>query len=121
MGNWKVGTRIAAGFTAVIFIAAMLGFYASLQLGLIDTKAHRVAEDSLPGIYVIGQIRSDTLQNFNLLLEHVASNERIEMTRIETDIKAQRESIGGLYNSYEKTITTEKDRELFQALKSARV
>ena len=54
--DWKIGTRIAAGFATVNLIAVALGLFAYSQLGVIDTSAKRIIEDSLPGLYFIGKI-----------------------------------------------------------------
>ena len=53
MNNWKIGTRIAAGFAAVIVIAMMLGLFAYVKVGGIETNAREVANRALPMVYLV--------------------------------------------------------------------
>ena len=118
--DWKIGTRIAAGFATVNLIAVALGLFAYSQLGVIDTSAKRITEDSLPGLYSIGQLKSATLQrqlNFQLILN---APDAAETTRIQGET-AQLQTVNNeIIASYEKTIHLDHDRQLFAAMKAAR-
>ena len=48
MNNWKIGTRIAAGFAVVIVIAATLGIFAYARVGSIEGSSNRSHQESLP-------------------------------------------------------------------------
>ncbi len=118
--NWKIGTRIAGGFAAVTLIAAALGLFAYAQLGIIDASAKRITEDSLPGVYYIGQLKSGTLQRFSNLQSILSSSDPEVISRLEAENLQLQSQIGDVIASYEKTIHLERDRQLFEAMKAAR-
>ena len=50
MKTWKIGTRIAMGFGAVILIAILLGVFAYIQLGSVNKSITVLTGDGLPGL-----------------------------------------------------------------------
>lgn len=120
MNNWKIGTRIAAGFAAVTLIAVTLGVFAHVQLGIVDASAKRIKEDSLPGVYYTGQIKSGTLQRFINLQGILATSDPAEISRLEAESLRLQGQITEIMATYEKTIHRDRDRQLFAAMKAAR-
>lgn len=120
MNNWTIGTRITAGFGAVILIAMGLGLFAFARLGVVDAGATRIATDSLPGLYLTGQIKSTSQEIYALLLQHAISEDKAEMTRLAGAIKDQSTAMQNYMAEYEKTITVDRDRQLFDNVKTAR-
>jgi methyl-accepting chemotaxis protein len=120
MKNWKIGKRISAGFGAVIIVALGMGIFAYTRVAAIDQSARRIATESLPGSYLAGQIQNNLRQSAVLMFDHVVSTDKSEMARYEADIEDLRSKNANLLNEYEKTITTDKDRELLAAAKDAR-
>ncbi len=120
MRNWKIGTRIAAGFAAVIVIAVMLGVFAYTKVVTIDSSAKRIATDALPSVYLVGQVQNGIRKEFGLVLQHVAANSREEMDRIDAEIRELRALNGSRRADYQKLISSDKERTLFEALLAAR-
>jgi len=121
MKNWKIGTRIAAGFTAVILIALVLGIFAYGQIGRIDRDARDIASNSLPGVYTVGQVQSNMQQIMRLILEHVYSTNHEEMAKLDEEIRATRVSNGELLMRYEREFVSDnKERELLAAFNAIR-
>ena len=120
MKNWKIGTRISAGFAAVIAIAMILGIFAYSQIGTIHRSSTAVTADSLPSIYTIGQIQDNSEAVFNLELQHITSTDKDEMARLETELQEVRTRNTALFAAYEKMLTNDKDRELLGILSAAR-
>lgn len=120
MKNWNIGKRIISGFSVVIAIATILGVVSFVQLKAIEQRSNRIAIDCLPGVYLIGQIQNNVNWTMSLLVQHVVSNDNAEMARLADEIQEIRKSNAGYVSGYEKTITTDKDRELFDAIKAAR-
>ena len=54
MKNWKLGTRIAAGFTAMTLIAVAMGGIAYREMLTIGDKADRITREAIPGLYNLG-------------------------------------------------------------------
>ena len=119
MKNWRIGTRIAAGFTAVIVIAAALGIFAYSQIGIINKNSADISENSLPSVYVIGQIHSNVERIMGLLMAHAQSSDAREMAQIETEIRDVRSKNAESMLKYQKLFSNDKDRELYGQLDSA--
>jgi methyl-accepting chemotaxis protein len=121
MKNWKIGTRIGAGFAAVIAVAMALGIFAYSQVGRINASANDVARNSLPSVSVMGKIHSNTNGIMRLILQHAVSNDKQEMASIDAQIAANRTDNGQLMARYEKELfSNDEDRRLFAALTDAR-
>jgi methyl-accepting chemotaxis protein len=120
MKNWKIGTRIAAGFAAVIVIAMMLGLFAYSQIGTINKSSTAVTADALPSVYTIGQIQNNAEAAFRLELQHITSTDKDEMASLETEIQDIRTRNAALCAAYEKGFTNDKDRELYGILIATR-
>ncbi len=120
MNNWKIGTRIAAGFTAITVIVMSLGLFAYTQLGAIDQSAKRITDDSLPGVFFIGQIKSQTIQRYLVLQQLLNASSPRETAQLEAQSLQLQATISELVTNYEKTIHLEKDRQLFELMKAAR-
>ncbi len=50
MKSWKIGTRIAAGFTAVIAIAVALGAFAYARMTSIENSSTQVVGSAVAGL-----------------------------------------------------------------------
>jgi len=121
MKNWKIGTRMAAGFGAIIMTVVGLAGFAYSRIAVIHENASHVAAEALPGLYTIGQLQNNVHHSVALLLQHVTAGEKSEQARLENEIRELRSQNATRLGEYEKTITTDKDRELFGAIKNSRV
>ncbi|HLJ46063.1 MAG TPA: methyl-accepting chemotaxis protein [Bryobacteraceae bacterium] len=120
MGNWKIGTRIGAGFAAVIVIAVTLGVFAYTKVRVIESSANRIAANSLPSVYLVGQIQNGIRKEFSLVLQFVAAGSKDEMDRIDAEIRELRVLNGSRRGEYQKLLATDKERSLFDMLLAAR-
>jgi methyl-accepting chemotaxis protein len=120
MKNWKIGTRITAGFGAVILIGLAHGGLGYARLAAMDKSAKAVTNDSLAGIYLVGQIQRNVPLSLSLLLEHLASTSKEEKAQLEAKINEVKARNGKLVADYEPTVFTQKDRDTFDAVKAAR-
>ncbi|WP_321472961.1 methyl-accepting chemotaxis protein [uncultured Paludibaculum sp.] len=120
MKNWKIGTRIGAGFGVVIVIALVLGLFAYMQVDRINGASTEVTAKSLPGVYVIGQIQANTQAAYSLELQYIVSSDKDETARLDSEIQDLRKRITAMYTEYEHRVTEARDRELFDQLEAAR-
>src|SRR5580658_9279728 len=88
MNNWKIGTRISAGFAVVILIAAALGIFAYAKVGSIQRDSTQITANSLPAMYLVGEIRDAVLSQQPILLRHIDSTDKAEMAQLERDSAA---------------------------------
>jgi len=120
MRNWKIGTRIAAGFAAVIGISIALGIFATSRVRSIETSSIGVTGHALPGMYLLGKAQMVAQENYGSLLTIAYSKDPGEVLREEAKLTERRSRNSSVYSDYEKTITTDKGRELFDAMKAQR-
>ncbi|SPE29290.1 Methyl-accepting chemotaxis sensory transducer [Candidatus Sulfopaludibacter sp. SbA3] len=120
MKNWNVGTRIASGFAAVIAIAMALGLFAYSKAGGIEKNSNEMAASSLPGVYLISQVENGILKEFALILQHVGSTDKREMDRLDADMNDLRTRNRSHRDDYQKVMSTDRERALFDALMAAR-
>ncbi len=120
MKNLKIGTRISVGFAAVILIAIGLGSYACLNLMSINRHSEKLAQDSIPGLYRIGQIQNNVGTFFSMLLQHAVSDDKAEMASLESQIRNLQSSNGTVISDYEKNMTDPKEKDLFATMKADR-
>lgn len=120
MNNWKIGTRIAAGFAAVIVVATILGLFAYSRIGDINESSTQITSDALPSLYLVGVIQTNTQAAYSLLLQHTISGDKEEMARVEAEIKDIRVRNGEICARYEKLLSSDKEKELYAKLTAAR-
>jgi methyl-accepting chemotaxis protein len=119
MKNWKIGTRISAGFAVVILIAAALGLFAYAQVSNINTFSVEISGNCLPSVAVIGAIKANVESFFGLILQHAVSTNKDEMAGLGAEIAAGRLRNSSLFSKYETMFTNDKDRQLYAAMQSA--
>ncbi len=120
MNNWKIGTRIGAGFAAVIAIALALGIFAYSRVRSIEQRSSQIAANSLPSVYLVGQIQNGIQKEFALVLQIVAATDANEIEALQSEIRDSRSANGGRRTEYQKLIVSDKQRAVFDALVAAR-
>ena len=120
MKNLSVGKRITGGFLVVVLISVVLGVFASTRLSDIRNKADAITADSLPGVFMIGQVQAIAKDNYSAVLEHVISTDKSEMEQIEARGREAGTRVTKLLEDYQGTIRTKRDRELYDAIVEAR-
>jgi methyl-accepting chemotaxis protein len=120
MNNWKVGTRISAGFAVIILIVVGMGMFAYSQIGRIQKTSADITGNSIPSVALMGQVHSNTEQLMRLVLEHAISNSKEQMASLDAEIRDVRTRNAALLAHYEKDlISNDKDRELLGNLSTA--
>jgi len=120
MKNWKIRTRIIAGFGAVSAIVLTLGIFAYKQVGTMHRTSSDVTSNFLPSVHMAGQIHSNAEAAYRLVLQHAVSADPGEKARIDAEIQNVRNRNSSLAKEYTKMLVNDKDRETFAALTAAR-
>jgi methyl-accepting chemotaxis protein len=120
MNNWKIGTRISAGFGAVIFIAALLGSFAFVKLGTIDANTTQATTEDVPKLFLAGEIENNVQASFSLGLQDATTSDKQEKSALESQIQTLRAGNSEIVAQYEKLVHTEKGRALTEAFKTVR-
>jgi methyl-accepting chemotaxis protein len=124
MFSWTIGRRIAAGFAAITIIAAGLGVFAFTQLRAIHAHSTRITTDSLPGIYVAGQLAEQIQfygnQDATLTLKHLMSPNEDLKKQFEDQVAADAATTASLLSEYQRSLHDDRERDLFAAVMTAR-
>ncbi len=120
MNNWKIQTKMLAGFGVVLTVLLCLGIYTRTQLKQIDLKVHRITDDTLPAGQLIAEYRILTQERKLVLRNHLSATGSRDMSQLEADNRLLLERIGKVIPEFEKTIVDAKSRELFTSLQKER-
>jgi methyl-accepting chemotaxis protein len=74
----------------------------------------------LPEVYLVGQVQNGIQKEFSFVLEHIGSTDKDVMNRVEADMSESRTRNRGYRDAYQKLISTDNDKSLFDALMAAR-
>jgi methyl-accepting chemotaxis protein len=116
MNYLTIGKRIGLAFAAMILIFAALGLMAVTRLAALKSEARRVTEQSVPGLYAIGQIADVASANFSDVLAHIASTNLEDKAKLLKRIQARREANDQYFSNYQATIVQALDRETYARL-----
>ena len=120
MKNWKIGTRIVAGFGAVILVTTILGVFAYSRIGNISQSSAEISSNSMPSMYLMGQMQKNAEQIMRLVLQHILSADKQEMASLDQLIQQNRTQNTEAIAKYEKDlVANDKDRELLREVKTA--
>ncbi|HEV2446512.1 MAG TPA: MCP four helix bundle domain-containing protein, partial [Candidatus Sulfopaludibacter sp.] len=97
-----------------------LGLFAYSQVGGIQKNSAIITSNSLPGVYLLGQVQNGIQKEFALVLQSVYSTDRAEIDRMAGEIKESRTLNAARRETYQKLITSDRQRALFDALMAAR-
>ncbi len=120
MKNWKIGTRITIGFAAVITIAIVLGGFAYQIMGSIQDLAESITSNALPKVRIASLVSRNVQFSYALVLEHSIRSNRQDRAEIASEIQSLRSASTALIEDFQKLLTTDKGRALFEDLTQAR-
>ncbi|MGB6689711.1 MAG: PAS domain S-box protein [Terracidiphilus sp.] len=115
----KAGNFGAFG-AAAILITMALGVLTYRQMRTIKATAIRITGDTMPSIYLSGQLQSITLLRYSLLTDYVDRGDEPEDAQLVGKIDGANAQIDALMSEYESLIDVPEDSRLFNTLKAAR-
>ncbi|QWR76734.1 methyl-accepting chemotaxis protein [Candidatus Magnetomonas plexicatena] len=114
LDNMKIGTKLVGSFLLVAIIAAFIGVFAIINLHKIDNADTLLYEKMTVPLGQLGEI-STSFQRVRInVMELVDAKTKEEMQKPMDTIKQLRESIDKDSAEFEKTIMTDKAREMFK-------
>lgn len=120
MKSWTIRQRILASFTVILALMVVMGGIAYTRLVSIEQEITAIEKDSAPGLYYSTQLMSAWTLNYSLTQEHVLQEDVALLQQVESQLDANQTNLESLVSHYDKTISTAKDRELFEAFKKLR-
>ena len=117
----KIKTRIFNGFGVAALVTTLaLGLLAYTQMRTIKATAIRITGDTMPSIYLSGQLQSITLLRYSLLTDYVDRAGEAENAELVGQIDSDNAQIDAVMREYESLIDVPADARLFATLKAAR-
>jgi len=114
-----VRAKISLGFSAVILLMIALCLYAYIQLHDIEAQAIELRSDSVPGLYLAGRLHATSISTYASVQQLILEQDRSRMRQISAYLEEKSTERLELLKKYEPTISTQKERELYEATKSA--
>jgi methyl-accepting chemotaxis protein len=116
----SLSAKLYWGFGVVLMVATALGSFAYVKLIGIKKEQQLITTDCLPGVYTIGELKSQVISVLLGTNEVIRSTDPAEITN---DLKTMDEIVAKTEQTlveYEKTITRSEDRNFFNTIKSTR-
>ena len=93
LSNFKIATKIGAGFSVIVAMIIALGAIAFSQLGAIAAGEEQIATNNLPSIEMAAQIRSHLNSIRRAEARHVLASDDKAMDAIEAEIAGVRKQL----------------------------
>lgn len=116
----NIGIRLSLGFTAVLLLLAVTAWLAMSNLKSINDGTHRIVDGSYPKVVLaykmLGNVNANARSMRNMLLLNEQSAVEKEQQLILSRRQNQEENIA----NFEKLITSEEEKGIFQTATEAR-
>ena len=120
MNNLKVGIRIALGFGLVVALTIAITVLGFGKVNSIGQRANSVTDSSLPSVYLLGKMQDNMQHTLSLLLLNLASDDVQKKSLFENQLMEARNANQQIAGEYEKLITSDRERALYDEFKSSR-
>jgi methyl-accepting chemotaxis protein len=114
-----IGKKISLACIALVALTIILGVVSILSGRQTTASVQSIASDSIPGMYSLGIVSGLAKEQKVAMLMHIASTDPAQMPGFEATIAESRAKLLAELKAYEKTVTTTRDRELFERVMPA--
>ena len=119
MKNWTVRQRIVLSFSVTVALMFVVGAVAFYFLRSIARETTSIEQDSIAGLFHISRVQAAALSDYALSEQYALRDNKAELDASEAQLRVSRAALDTVLRGYEATIFTTRDRELFDAIKSA--
>ena len=116
MKNWTIGKRLTFGFAGVVLVTLCVSIYAFTRLEAIQNQAAALANDSLPGAILMGQIAALSEREVALVLDHIKTTDDQGERKLDGELRENNEKLSALFKAYQVTVFGAEENERFQRL-----
>jgi methyl-accepting chemotaxis protein WspA len=120
MTKWTIRNRIVGSFGIVLALMIASAGVAYTRLAGIERETKSLRTDSLPGLSYSIAAQDAWSRNFLLLEEYVRQADATLEGKIELKLTSSRQELDKAISNYEPMPTTQEERRLFEAFKSAK-
>ena len=120
MHSWTISRRIVTGFAVLLALTALLGLFALRQIGGLQKDIAEFNSNTLPSVIVLGECSSVIRDSLSAALRFTMADTDGQRNELQQRIVANRADVDRLFGTYEKLITDDEDRRLFEEVKRHR-
>nr|WP_315197354.1 methyl-accepting chemotaxis protein [uncultured Aquabacterium sp.] len=119
LSRMRIGTRLGAGFGFMVVLMLFVGGVGVLQTQRMNANSEDIANNWLPSIEALDQLRASLNHERRVVLRHVLEvDEAGKRAQAEIKQKIEKETLLALIAKYESLISSQTERDLFEAVKS---
>jgi methyl-accepting chemotaxis protein WspA len=119
VNNWTIRRRLMVSFGVILALMLVMGAVAYTALGRIEKGAASAADDSIPGLYSINQLRSNLILNYALTVQYVGQADILAAEKLAERLVANQQAMDESIGSYDETIAAADDKATFALFKDA--
>jgi methyl-accepting chemotaxis protein len=118
LGNFKIGSRLAAGFAAILFLLCTVGALTLWQASHIYKGTLELGDNWLPSVQAAGRIQAyaNTVRRTSLRYLLATSANEKRTNRAEHD--ASQAKLDGAFASFARLVSSPEEKQLFDEIKS---
>ena len=121
MHSWTISRRIVTGFAVLVALTAGLGLFALRQIGGLRKDIGEFNANTLPSVVTLGECSSLIRDNLAAALQFTMADSDTRRAELEKRILANRSEVDRLFANYDKLISDDEDRRLFEEVKRHRM
>ncbi|MYM82747.1 HAMP domain-containing protein [Duganella sp. FT50W] len=118
LSNFKIGTRLTAGFAAVLALTVILGIFSITRLATVNDATKDIATNWLLATRLLGDYRAVIDGIRRAEAQHVMANTDAQFTQWEQRIQESKAKATTAINGYAKTVDTDAERKLLDTIRS---
>lgn len=115
--NLTVGRKLFITFSSIILLILILNGINTWNMNNINGKSNEIADEWLPSVENIGEMRFLMERFVSLELNHITSVQDDKMTEYENEMTQVLKRLGQASEEYEKVITSEAEEKLYKEIK----
>lgn len=118
MKGLSIKNKLIFTFAFLVIVIFSIGMYSIKILKLLNDQKAEIVEYSITGIEYSGNANTMTSDYRILEFEHIIAVSNESMSKIEKSLDEKNQEINSELSKYEKTITTDDDRALYNSVTS---
>ncbi len=114
MKDWKISTRLTAAFGVLLLLLVGLAVAAFSQLSAIEAALLDIADNWLPSVKVVNQVKTQAISTRVLIARHVLNTDDAAIAALDQQIVASRAKQDELRKQYEPLISSPEEKRVYE-------
>ena len=113
--NLRIGTKLLAVLTSVLFFTVLVGGLAVVQLDHVSADARLLANNALPRVRLVSAMRATVLEMRAVQYAHMLSDSEDEQKGLKVRIKGLADTLAATRRKYEPLVASAEERGAYDA------